>query len=357
VKKIAPLLIDTLYRASFSKTTVAGWRSNVDMRAALVAARRFVLDDSMSEFLGELATAAFVKEGQQNPALQSKLVEQLRVSARAPHRSVWIEYNLRKAMTRSHGLIGNGYDANEAPQFEGWLIEQHPALETAFRLHLFSRSPDEQDQLGFNAWTFPIVYTWTVDDTVNPWRSIIADDAPVPDSAIATGILPYNNDAVRIATSDLLVPLLAHDRKSLVNLLREWVGVLRRAWALLTTINDIPIIAKDVTQSRGFVARGRYRKFLDHKVLTLHVPQRDIRRVARQLIAQARRRAHQVRGHWRVDWRNPGNSGCVHEWQADQTCNRCRGHRLWIHEHQRGDAALGFVTHDYSVTHETEQRT
>jgi hypothetical protein len=25
--------------------------------------------------------------------------------------------------------------------------------------------------------------------------------------------------------------------------------------------------------------------------------------------------------------------------------------RIWIKEHQRGDASLGFVTHDYRVTH------
>lgn len=31
-----------------------------------------------------------------------------------------------------------------------------------------------------------------------------------------------------------------------------------------------------------------------------------------------------------------------------------RGSRIWIREHQRGDASLGFVTHDYSVKHEHE---
>jgi hypothetical protein len=46
----------------------------------------------------------------------------------------------------------------------------------------------------------------------------------------------------------------------------------------------------------------------------------------------ARRRAHQVRGHWRRDWRHEGQ-------------------RIWIKEHQRGDASLGFVTHDYHVEH------
>jgi hypothetical protein len=62
---------------------------------------------------------------------------------------------------------------------------------------------------------------------------------------------------------------------------------------------------------------------------------RDPHKVARSIIARARRRAHQVRGHWRRDWRHEGN-------------------RIWIKEHQRGDASLGFVTHDYTVKHEPE---
>jgi hypothetical protein len=31
-------------------------------------------------------------------------------------------------------------------------------------------------------------------------------------------------------------------------------------------------------------------------------------------------------------------------------CRKCGGHKLWISEHQRGDASLGFVTHDYDIT-------
>jgi hypothetical protein len=42
---------------------------------------------------------------------------------------------------------------------------------------------------------------------------------------------------------------------------------------------------------------------------TLHVPEKSYTKIARQLIAMARRRAHQVRGHWRMDWRNPGSHG------------------------------------------------
>jgi hypothetical protein len=69
------------------------------------------------------------------------------------------------------------------------------------------------------------------------------------------------------------------------------------------------------------------------------------------VVACTRRRAHMVRGHWRIDWRHPPKPLCAHEWSTEGVCERCRGHRLWVHEHQRGDASLGFVTTDYAVVH------
>jgi hypothetical protein len=108
---------------------------------------------------------------------------------------------------------------------------------------------------------------------------------------------------------------------------------MRYMWALLSTINTLPVSNKFVAASKGYVAKGRYRRFVDHSVVTLNVPETRYRRIAAHAIAVARRRAHEVRGHWRKDWRHPGE-------------------RLWIAEHQRGDASLGFVTHDYEVHHE-----
>jgi len=82
---------------------------------------------------------------------------------------------------------------------------------------------------------------------------------------------------------------------------------------------------------------GRYRKFLSHGVITLNVPQHvSLRKVAQRALVSLRR-AHMVRGHWRDDWHLPkGNKA------------------LWIREHQRGDASLGFVMHDYKVEHPEE---
>ena len=113
---------------------------------------------------------------------------------------------------------------------------------------------------------------------------------------------------------------------------------LRYVWTFLSTINKIPLVSERPAEcSHGFVARGSYHKFLNHNVITLHVPQRtDTRKLALKVLGDIiRRRAHQVRGHWRDDWHLP---------KGNKT--------LWVPEHQRGDASLGFVTHDYAVHHD-----
>ena len=110
-------------------------------------------------------------------------------------------------------------------------------------------------------------------------------------------------------------------------------GLMRRVWILLSTINDLPVtFAQPTRLTHGFKARAQYRRFLDHKVITLTVPTADYRKVARAVVAAAKRRAHLVRGHWRKDWRHPDL-------------------RIWIKEHMRGDMKLGLVTHDYKVVH------
>jgi hypothetical protein len=126
-------------------------------------------------------------------------------------------------------------------------------------------------------------------------------------------------------------------------------------WVLLATINDLPVKIEEIKPAKGYVARGRYRRFLAHKVITLTVPETRYRKLVLRTAALLRRRAHQVRGHWRLDWIHPPSTRCEHLWQPDGkhlVCSRCSGHKIWIAEHQRGDASIGFVTHDYTVERE-----
>jgi len=354
--KPAPTLIDHFYRQSFGRETVVGWKSNARMRESLTAARRFVLDSAMSAFMADLAVASFSFSKTNFGSLASKLSEQLRVSARAPHKAIWIEYDHLSFQNRSNDLRGlSPPDPKEIPQREGWLIEQHPQVETAFIMHLFSWAEDDV------FYTFPVAYAWTTDDSPLPWNTIVDQRMATDDdnvvaflSELIVGVPGYQTTRVGIVRSPLIIDAHPEIHDPIKDLVIEWAGTIRRTWALLATINDIPLEKKFTVAAKGFISRGQYRKFLNHSTLTLAIPGRaDPRKVARNLVALARRRAHQVRGHWRLDYRHPGDPLCQHQWNVEQRC-ACGAHRSWVHEHQRGDASVGFVTHSYAVTHKDQ---
>lgn len=373
--KPAPTLIDALYRASFHPEANPGWRSNVEMRHALESARRFIVDERMSAFMAELANEAFLKD----TAINLRILNSLRVSARLPHESIWIEYMMRPYQVRSHELRKESPpDLINIGRTEGWLIQQHPKIETASIMHLFTDS-DAADTKGYRTWTFPFAFGWMADDSPLPWQTIIKSDGTnegepnaradrlglrySTPSAFLSGISGYHRDNVSCVRSRLIIDPIQENQEQYRYLLTEWMGVLRRVWSLLAAIDHLPIAYGEVRQSKGFLARGRIRKFLDHKTITLNIPaKRDTRVIARQAIAAAHRKRHEVRAHWRDDWRNPPSKHCnPHLWEfVDENnpdlirCELCRGRQFHVIKHERGDAGLGYVTHDYVVKHETD---
>lgn len=354
-RKPAPTVLDAFYKSSFRDDAGGGWTDSSKWRRAFMAARRFVLDDDMSTFLGELATQAFTKKDMSRPAA-ARMADHLRIGARLPFETTWVEYNLRNAMKRSHELTGSTFDPDQAPAREGWLLQQHPSLPTAIRAHILSHDEGRPDMQGFTAWTFPVAYAWTVDeDTVLPWRSVPFDtERGARPSEAATGIGGYITDRAGVVFSDMVNT--PNDAAVISNLLSEWAGCLRRIWAFLATIDDLPTLMTEVRPSKGFIARGNYRKFLHHTTVTLTVPQKKYRKVIRQALALARRRAHSVRGHWRKDWRRPLSPTCEHDFTADERhmmCQLCKGRKIWVDPHQRGDVLQGLTTHDYNVIHES----
>jgi hypothetical protein len=372
MSKPAPTLIDTLYRLTFDKQPIQGWQGNAKMRHALEAAHthRFIVnDDRTAAFMAELANEAFIKYA--GTAITFRIADSLRVSSRLPYPTIWIEYPLRAYQRRAKELRSTDADVNptEVPAREGWLLQQHPMIDTAIMLNIFTES-DVPDNQGYTLWTYPFTYGWCCDDSPLPWRLEDAGQPPDVEEANlrdlmcvqAVGLVGYKRDNVGIVRSPLIDgpntnPRLFDAYKALLN---EWAGVVRRVWALLATIDHLPLSYGQVRQSKGFLARGRIRKYLDHQTITLNVPaKKDTRVLARQMIAMAHRKRHEVRGHWRDDWRNPPSKRCQpHLWvstddEADHiVCELCRGRQIYVHMHERGDAALGYVTHDYRVKHE-----
>jgi hypothetical protein len=365
--KPAPTLIDTLYRLSFRPETNSGWKSNLSMRNALLSARRFVVDAPMSAFMAELANEPFLRAGRGSP-LVPRIADSLRVSARLPHEAIWIEYSLHAYQTRANALRGMSQpNLHETPMREGWLIQQHPTIDSAHIMHLFT-DDTRPDEHGFQLWTFPFAFAWCSDDNPLPWQLTVAlrhepdpDSEPLYASAVLVGLGDYNRDNVGYVRSPLIDdPQYRANVHAYSYLLEEWTGVIRRVWALLATIDHLPLTKGEVRQSKGFLARGRIRKFLDHTTITLNIPgKRDTRVLARKVIALAHRKRHEVRAHWRDDWRHPPGRSCnPHLWeivddQADHIrCELCGGRQTYIRKHERGDASLGYVTHDYAVHHD-----
>jgi hypothetical protein len=229
--------------------------------------------------------------------------------------------------------------------------------------------PDNEpdtDALGVASFGFG----WRVDDGPLPWKAhslsqqlidYIAKygaehdkdpkDWSIP--AMLTGCQGYNGpiDLIEMDIPDFEIKYVRSVLWGQFLLIRYLLG-------LLATINDLPIVRKVVVPQKGFVARGRYRKFLQHTVVTLTVPTTRYKTLARKAVANLRRRAHEVRGFWREHWKHPPVQGCPHEYAsvdaAHIRCTVCKGEKFWIKEHQRGDASLGFVTHEYRVKTETD---
>ena len=372
--KTPPTLADGLIREwmrpRYRRVDPNNWVSN-----HIAQARKFVLDESMSAFMADLSYVSL--NACKTPAKRKHLVDSMRHLARLPHALTWVEYDKQAHRKR----VKEAYhpdivaEPDSVPDRSGWLLMQHPKLDTAFMaLHCTSHSWDESNvrQELPNAGQF--AYAWTCDDTIPPWprdpfyhsdrlcRIDHADkDMMTSPAGVLTGVLEYRTESLSI----IAAPYVSREADALFkrmagrhfNPLGELSHDARYLWSLLATINDLPTELQEVKPDRGYVARGRYRKFSDHTVITLTVPTRRYRQLANRAIAIARRRAHQVRGFWRRDWRNPLSVFCEHNFSADEQrmeCKHCKGRKLWVHEHQRGSAALGFVLHDYTVKHDPD---
>lgn len=374
--KIPPTLADRLYMLTSQKDWI--YQEREHLRTALFQARRFMLDDQMSAFLCDLSMARFFKPGREiecdsiegrvafpTPHCSQRVahirLDQLRLGARVPHAPfTWIEFNLSAFKHRAEELGHEPpslYSKVLHPNREGWLILTKDELCQASMFLLASTVEDDSDWV----YAFPWSYAWSTND--NPVGSLFVLEQHDPKywaeragfweralgtplSAVAAGIPAYKTDKVEVMRSMFNQKYLEKDLSVMV----DWAGCLRRIWAFLSTVNDIPVLRREVKATKGFMARHSYKRFLDHHTIHLNVPEKkDLRVLARHVLAAVRKRAHMVRGHWRKDWRHLPSQLCEHEWNAQGVCKVCQGHRLWIHEHQRGDPSLGVTLTDYAI--------
>ena len=102
----------------------------------------------------------------------------------------------------------------------------------------------------------------------------------------------------------------------------------------------------------------RGRRFVEHHTVRLLLPaEAAMNEIDLAFGSGIPRRAHEVKGHYavRVAGRDGARRTCFHEWSEPdeedrRVCARCNALRYWRPTHMRGDASLGIVTKDYSVS-------
>jgi hypothetical protein len=363
-KMKAPTLCDALIR-EYMRPFYKGIANTDMIIKPLRESRKFVLDETMSAFMADLSYASLLTTDKPHKA--QLLTDAMRMAARLPHKVTWIEYNhfLRSKRAVEEYQAALDISRGVVPERGGWLCIQHPDVETAYMaIHAVSNTWRGERMIDQPAMMY-LCYVWRSDDGPLPWpnydlsmpfaKFARADIGEVTPAGILTGVVNYKSASVGLIrnqqfTAEQFDFMM---NKTQFNPVAEIAGDLRYLWALLCTIDDLPTSTADVRATKGFVARGAYRRFQDHKVIHLHVPEKKYRRTAVHAIAITRRKAHQVRGHWRKDFRRPLLALCEHEWSTPDEkileCKLCGGRKLHVKEHMRGDPELGVVTHDYKV--------
>jgi hypothetical protein len=345
-----PTLADTMIAMALDKRLAGGPGSdNAEIRKHLLNvanARKFVLDDAMSRFIFDLESQLYPWGGIRK---RFRALENARMLSRLPHSLIFIEFNYlayagrAKELGRLKFYGGRTEAMGPLPAKMGLIIGQHPKFENVF----ISSEVTASVTIEGRCLMHPVSIAWTTDNQPLPFEtvSIYKDEEDQTYLVMMNG---YRSKSVGwvLTYSDSLSTRLA----TAYGDARKPAMTARAIWGILSTINDLPVVIEHVEPSRGYMARGNYKKFLKHSVVHLTVPETRWRKLITKAAAIVRRRAHQVRGHWRNDWQRPLSVNCEHVFNSQMVCERCRGRKLWIHEHQRGDASLGFVIHDYEVS-------
>lgn len=142
-------------------------------------------------------------------------------------------------------------------------------------------------------------------------------------------------------------------------ILREDIGIMRFMIAVLALLNAAPNVKHVPVKQQGFRRKGLKRlEYLGHSKIILELPKRKTIKVLYGALDYAsherrRLRGHMVRGHFRQVEHGKARIVCDHIPTLVENglgiCLQCERLIRWIPSHPRGDATLGWVTHDYEI--------
>lgn len=387
--KKAPDSIRSLYREHYS-----------NYRRILPQARPFNLSNRALEVALEMSMDG-----------PNKMAERL-FMARLPFPKVWIELDFHERVRIGERLGIAGPLDESAPKRLGWLLQEDPVDQNrwsaitwasvdnnspvhvphqgemltspstvAWLVDTANENPPEKvgmvngidksfldgyveisdsadEKIGKEAWRSFAHLGWgwkaaslsesTISSFYDPMRQLTV--APQLQNSINVGWEPlsYQIWKQNLATSDI--------RNQYVTTAVESRGDVRLLVTLLALINEVPTIETPYEKKGSFTGSGgAIRRYLTNKTVTINIPSRKPLRQIRSLFSKkikSRKARHEVRGHWRTivhkhdHWRK--------ETLPDGTIDRIfiskgQVERVWINSHERGDAGVGYVKHDYQV--------
>jgi hypothetical protein len=246
-----------------------------------------VLSDEMTAFLFTLGFELYVDERKQASKSDRAYsvwekrcharVDDCRHFSRLPHRVTWMEYSMAAQQEKRRELLpaigqSSDYTAEELAEMKranvriGWLMRQHDHVETAFAAERFV---GRSDISAIARDGFEIL--WCTDNAPLPWPDLLFTRGTPDGLAISeylAGVGDYYRPNVGLRHSDIAQPVIDRIEGAEVS------GCARELWCFLSTFNKVPIFDEHtVVRASGFVRDG-YHKFLEHKVLTINVPQK-----------------------------------------------------------------------------------
>lgn len=335
-----------------------------------------------------------------------------RTLARLPYEAIWVEYDyvekVRTQMELGSRSKESPYNVSEEPVACGYLIER--LSETRWRLSMWTQmlitaenrgTFIKRDLAGLKTnpgdtllETMPIMMILDTETHIDGYRTLSRDpalthglqdliDTSESPSGLAWGVIdkekPTTTEdgkpvvhipqwATRSVCFDLppdwektFQPLTPHQKRTTVinvfdGVAQEYFGILRWVCAALATINSMEpdglLETKEKRPPGSFRASGQLRPYKTNRHITIKLPGRS-RPTTKHLLklfqgAKRRMARHHVRGFWRTTAKqvSPGE-----RWQWLYSA-RHREMRwiIWVNEFDRGDAALGYVQRDYTVT-------
>ena len=320
-------------------------------------AHRFVLDDDMVRHITTVS----------HNTTPQKLLERL-PSATLPYTTVWLEFNLHCKVMTYNALAGRKDDLKDTPKRLGLLFSRHTTNPSQWSMELVSEGYVDGDEAkGTIVAPFWAAYSlgqpsFPVDFEYKGASDVLAgygwgytrrktDYVEVPECLKGKVYLTISSSAetvVRVGDPHRIA-------ESICVVANENAGILRWAVTALAILSEVPTqVGEEVQPTGRRMVAGSDKPFLSYRRLTLHLPNNKdpVRYINRKLdhAVAARKRAHDVRGHWRnyhlVE-------GCEHTWQqADEDptyrrCTSCGAFSRFIAEHVRGDATLGWVKKEY----------